>query len=435
VLSQPNLKNLLIPKLTKYVPHQPTPKQEAFLWLPCLDAFYGGAVGGGKSDALLMAALQYVDYPHYAALLLRDTYKNLSMPGSLMDRAMSWLSGKNCHWDEKNKQWLFPSGATITFGYLDGPYDHLNFNSSEFQFIGVDEAGDLRWSQILFMFSRLRKTIDNPVPIRFRLASNPGGISHFELKTKYIDDATREEGVVFIPAGISDNPYLEKEQYLKSLNKLDPVTRQRLINGDWEIKEAGRLFSREWFAVIERTPSPDKISSTVRYWDLAATELKKVQGRRSNDPDFTAGVRMHRLSNNTYCIDSVIRGRWSPRNVEEIIKQTAQADGKNVLICMEQEPGSSGVNTIDHYRRFILPGYNFKGNKATGSKEERAAPLSSMSESGNVSLVKGSWIKDFLDELEVFPSGKHDDQVDAASGAFEKIALDEGRYNIRIRRA
>jgi phage terminase large subunit-like protein len=95
---------------------------------------------------------------------------------------------------------------------------------------------------------------------------------------------------------------------------------------------------------------------------------------------------------------------------------------------------NSGVNTIDHYRRHILPGFNFRANKTTGSKEERSAPFSSMSEAKNISLVKGQWIKDFLDELEVFPSGKFDDQVDAASGAFEKIALDQGRFDIRVRR-
>lgn len=401
--------------------------------MSCLDAFYGGAVGGGKSDALLMAALQYVDYPHYAGLLLRDTYKNLSMPGSLMDRAMSWLGGTDAHWDEKNKTWRFPSGATISFGYLDGPYDHVNYNSSEFQYIGVDEAGDLRWNQVMFMFSRLRKTKDNPVPLRFRLASNPGGISHFELKQKYIDPVTREEGCIFIPAGIDDNPYLEKDKYLISLNKLDPVTRQRLVKGDWEIREQGRIFNREWYPILDTPPSKEQIVTSVRYWDLAATEVRKVQGKATNDPAYTVGVKMHRLQNDTYVIESIVRVRKSPKHVEEIIQQTAMLDGRGVIVYMEQEPGSSGVNTIDHYRRHILPGYNFRPNKVTGSKEDRAAPFSSMSEAGNVSLVKGTWVKDFLDELEVFPSGKFKDQVDAASGAFEKIALDQGRYDIRIR--
>ena len=100
-----------------------------------------------------------------------------------------------------------PFRSNNHFGYLDGPRDHLNYKSAEFQFIGIDEASDLRWNQMMYMFSRLRRLEGSPVPLRFRLASNPGGISHL-TQTKYIDRETREEGVVFIPAGLDDNPYL-----------------------------------------------------------------------------------------------------------------------------------------------------------------------------------------------------------------------------------
>ena len=77
--------------LTRWVPHSPTPKQAEFLACQAKEVFYGGAAGGGKSDALLMAALAYVDVPGYAALLLRRTFADLSLPGALMDRAHQWL--------------------------------------------------------------------------------------------------------------------------------------------------------------------------------------------------------------------------------------------------------------------------------------------------------------------------------------------------------
>ena len=89
---------------------------------------------------------------------------------------------------------------------------------------------------------------------------------------------------------------------------------------------------------------------------------------------------------------------------------------------MEQEPGSSGVNTIDHYARNVLAGFTFRGHRATGSKELRAAPVSSAAEAGNVKLVTGPWINDFLDEAEAFPEGRYKDQVDAVSGAFNALA-------------
>jgi predicted phage terminase large subunit-like protein len=93
-----------------------------------------------------------------------------------------------------------------------------------------------------------------------------------------------------------------------------------------------------------------------------------------------------------------------------------------VYIYMEQEPGASGKALIDYYARHVLPGYPFWGVPSTGSKEHRAAPLSAAAERGHVVLVRGDWsISDFLDEAEAFPWGEHDDQIDAVSGAVQKL--------------
>lgn len=422
-LNLAKLGSLLQPRLTKFIVHKPTPKQAAFLALTCADAFYGGAAGGGKSDALLMAALQYVDVPEYAALLLRDSYSNLMMPGALIDRANTWLYDTDAKWDSEAKTWRFPTGATLTFGYLDGPQDHLKYKSAEFQFIGIDEAGDLKWKQINFMFSRLRKLQDFPCPIRFRLASNPGGISHMELKTKYVDVRTREKNVIFIPAGLKDNPYLDQEEYVKSLNKLDPITRAQLLEGDWNVKESG-MFKREWFKVTEELPV---IGQSVRYWDLAATEAKK-----GNDPAYTTGLKMKKTPENLCCIEAVTRGRWSPHGVESMVTQCAHMDGRNTEIWMEQEPGSSGVAVIDHYARNILPGFVFRGDKVTGSKSDRARPLASYAEAGNVYIANNIFTSAFLDEVELFPDGKFKDQVDACSGAFNKLFGGHVEPRIRV---
>jgi hypothetical protein len=103
-----NLRTALTPRTNKYIPHTPTPKQSAFLLLPGREAFFGGAAGGGKSDALLTAALQYVDVPGYSAILFRRTYADLALPGALMDRAEQWLYPwvlqKEVKWYEKDKQ-------------------------------------------------------------------------------------------------------------------------------------------------------------------------------------------------------------------------------------------------------------------------------------------------------------------------------------------
>jgi predicted phage terminase large subunit-like protein len=102
---------------------------------------------------------------------------------------------------------------------------------------------------------------------------------------------------------------------------------------------------------------------------------------------------------------------------------------------MEQEPGSSGVNTIDHYRRIVLPGFRFDGNRSTGSKEERFNVFASQAEHGNVYAVMGMWVEPWLTELESFPSKRYkDDQVDATSGGYEFLAkkIRHGRPSVRV---
>ena len=113
--------------------------------------------------------------------------------------------------------------------------------------------------------------------------------------------------------------------------------------------------------------------------------------------------------------------RGTPHEVEKIVKQAAAMDGVSLPIWIEQEPGSSGKHTIDHYQRTVLNGYPVRGDKKTGSKEAMAEPVSSAAEAGNMKILVGAWNRKFLDEIDTFPNGAHDDQVDALSGAFGKL--------------
>jgi len=175
----------------------------------------------------------------------------------------------------------------------------------------------------------------------------------------------------------------------------------------------GGMLKREWFEIVDVVP---EWMREVRYWDMAGTEA--VAGK---DPDYTVGLKMG-YTNQIYYITDIQRMRESSGTVEKRIKQTAQVDTEHIKIRMEQEPGASGKDQIRFYRTQTLSGYDFKGDKATGSKELRANPFAIMAEAGNVKLLKGKWNKAFLDEVETFPTGKHDDQVDSASGAFKELA-------------
>ena len=144
--------------------------------LDCREAFYGGAGGGGKSDALLMAALQYADVPGYSALIIRRNFSDLALPNALMDRAHAWLRGRrDAHWNENRKQWTFSSDATLTFGYLEGARDADRYASAEFHFIGVDEVTQFPEKQYLDLFARLR------APACLRCALEQEYIQHREL--------------------------------------------------------------------------------------------------------------------------------------------------------------------------------------------------------------------------------------------------------------
>jgi hypothetical protein len=221
---------------SKYIPHKPHPRQQEFLKLDCLEALFGGAVGGGKSDSLLMAALQHVHVPKYSALILRRTFRDLALPGAIMDRAKEWLATTDAKWVDLEKKFIFPSGASLSFGYIDNEQDKFRYASAEFQFIGFDELTQFPEAWYRFMFSRIRKPEGMSVPLRMRSATNPGGIGHEWVRKRFIDNPD----AVFIPAKLSDNPSLDSKAYLASLDMLDPGTRRQLVEGLW-VRDAGGL--------------------------------------------------------------------------------------------------------------------------------------------------------------------------------------------------
>lgn len=226
----------------RWWPHMPFNKQQEFLALTCKESLYGGSAGGGKSDALLMAVSEPVDYdPNYSGLLLRKSYQDLAKPGAVMDRSKAWWQNTAAHWSEKNKTWTFPSGARLSFGYLKSEQDKYQYQSAEFQRIAYDELTQFPETQYTYLLSRLRRSSDGKTVLRQMGATNPGGRGHNWVKRRFIDPAT-SKGRAFVPSTLDDNVHVDRESYIEVMQELDEVTRMQLLDGVWVRDDGGLIY-------------------------------------------------------------------------------------------------------------------------------------------------------------------------------------------------
>ena len=248
--------------------------QTEFLAAGEREVLYGGSAGGGKSYAMLADPLRYMMHPSFSGLLLRHTTEEL--------RELIFKSQEiypkiipGIKWSERKMQWVAPSGARLWRTYLDRDDDVLRYQGLAFSWIGCDEL--TQWSTPYawnYMRSRLR-SVAQDLPIFMRATTNPGGRGHHWVKKMFIDpapygttfDATDIETTEvlkypaghkkagralfkrrFIPARLSDNPYLaEQGDYEAMLLSLPEQQRRQLLDGDWDIKEGAAFteFNRD----------------------------------------------------------------------------------------------------------------------------------------------------------------------------------------------
>jgi len=175
----------------------------------------------------------------------------------------------------------------------------------------------------------------------------------------------------------------------------------------------GEFFRRQWFEIVAAAPADCK---WVRYWDKASTK---------GDGDYTVGALVGRSQDGLFYVTDIVRGQWEAGEREKIIRQTAEIDRTkhgHVKIWHEQEAGGGGKDSAAATTR-NLSGFVVESERATGDKATRAEPMAAQAFAGNVKMVRGAWNAGYLSELTTFPNGSHDDQVDASSGAFNKLAV------------
>lgn len=357
----------------KYIPEShrnPFDNQIDFLTYQSEELLYGGQAGGGKSDALLMAALQYVDQKDYSALLLRRTYQDLSQPNAIMDRAKKWLhpytSTGEVHWSEKTKTFTFPSGSTLSFGYLSHDNDLDQYQGSELQFVGFDELTQFTEKQYTYLHSRLRKLKSSDIPIRMRAGTNPGGRGHNWVKKRFILG-----DVPFIPSSYEDNIYLDTEEYTKSLMKLDELTRRQLMDGDWDaVITKGLLINLERLHqnLIRIDDSFKPVFSTIG-----------IDPAGSGTDKFSVSLLTY-FTNEKFVLMDLMA---TPDNdmIEEHVRNFIIRNLKYnpVLVNFEREPGSRSEDALKYWKSVLSDLFNENQimdtpASNTGSKYNRARP-------------------------------------------------------------
>lgn len=430
--------------------------QEAFLKSVADIAIYGGAAGGGKTYALLLEPLYHTSNPNFGATIFRRTSPQILNEGGLWDTSETIYSHVGAKGITNPCRWRFNTGAKIEFHHMQHEKNRIDWQGAQIPLIGWDELAHFTEKQFFYLLSRNRSTCGvkpyvrattNPDPDSFvkqlinwwlddddeYANQDKAGVLRWMQRIEeviYWFDSEKEaieyaedtghhglmpKSVTFIPSSIYDNSILMKSNpdYLANLMALQRVERLQLLKGNWKVRaEAGELFDRNWFEIVDTVPYSE---NKVRCWDRASTVPSEV----NHDPDWTAGASMSRI-NNTFFIEDMQRDRKTPGGVKAMVKNTASRDAKHCTIVLFKDPAQAGVVEIDDYIT-LLNMYNVRTLVETKKKYLRWLPLSAQAEQGRVKLLRAPWNNAFLNEAEnVSMDGKsHDDQIDAASGAYE----------------
>ena len=246
----PSIRNAIKEKEVIFEPNEGP--QTEFLAASEREVFYGGARGGGKSYAMLVDPLRYCDKQKHRALLIRRTMPELR---DLINHSQQLYpkAYPGAKWREQEKEWKFPSGARIEFGYAENLTDVLRYQGQSYTWIGIDELPQYPTQDIYnFLRSSLR-SVDPEIPVFMRATGNPGNVGSQWVKEMFVDPSTpntkfdidiktptgiKKISRRFIPAKLQDNPYLmQTDDYYAMLASLPEVQRKQFLDGNWEAFE------------------------------------------------------------------------------------------------------------------------------------------------------------------------------------------------------
>lgn len=428
--------------------------QELFMSTKADICIFGGSGGGGKSWAILAEPLRHLNNPLATTIIFRKTTPQIRAPGGLLAEGLKLYSKFGAECLDYRLTFKFKSGMEVRMAHLESDADVYSWQGSALPIIMYDELTHFTEFQFFYMLSRNRSL--SGIPAYVRATTNPdsnswvrklidwwinpetglaiperSGVLRWFIRQndEIIWADTKEElenrfgidcmpkSLTFIRSSIYDNKILlsSDKGYLANLKALDRVSRERLLDGNWNSRpSAGNYFKREYFQVIDTLPSG--YIQTIRGIDRASTKPNPS----NTDPDWTRLVKMHKYRDNTIVISDLRSLRDTPLSVENLIKNTASQDGYECKIMCQCDPGSSGKAEADQLTRMLM-GYMVKTPTFSKDKITRAKAFSSAAEAGNIKILRGAWNEEFFKELENFPDGRHDDIIDACSIAFNEL--------------
>jgi predicted phage terminase large subunit-like protein len=430
--------------------------QRTFLESSADIAIFGGSAGGGKTWALLLEAMRYPSkVPGFDCVMFRRNTTDIRRPGGLWSESMRLYPHARGYPINHLLTWRWPSGGTVKFAHLEYDDTVLDWHGSQIQLIAFDELQTFSRHQFFYLLSRNRGMsgvrpyirascnadanswvaefiawwIDQdtgyPIPersgvVRYFVRAPTDELIWFDTRREAMraTGQPREtiKSLTFVAAKLADNPALMERdpQYLGNLMMLPAVERERLLHGNWKVKpSAGLYFNRGWVQVIDIAPVCTKM---VRGWDLASTTPKEGE-----DPDWTACTKIGVMHDGRWIILHHDAMRGSPAEVERRILNYAHIDGHSAVTSLPQDPGQAGKAQVAALTR-LLQGYIVQSSPESGDKTTRFGPFSAQCEVGNILVLRGPWNERWFSELENFPMGKHDDDADATSRAFNAIA-------------
>ncbi len=265
----------------------PWPKQWEMIDCEADIVVFGGAAGGGKTDALLMEPIcrGLHEVPGFNAVIFRRTYKQVTETGGPWDKACSIYPNVGGVAHVGDLEFRFPSGAKIAFRHIQHEQDKHNYAGSEICYLGFDELYHFTESQFLFLTSRNRSTCGVRPYIRATTNPDPGWLRRFlapwvhdewpgeRFHSGHIHWHVREKGeirwvsegtpfsksITFIAARLEDNPTLNEDpnqDYRTTLLALPPVEQQRLLYGNWNVREEGLVYPEFVDCLVEAEDRP-----------------------------------------------------------------------------------------------------------------------------------------------------------------------------------